>query len=87
MKVIIAGSRNLDNYLLVAQAMQRCGYEVTEVVSGCATGIDTLGERWARSNNLPKNRDVGKLMNKYIDMGYKMVIWPDSVPGKDINEM
>lgn len=38
-------------------------------------------------DNQPKNRDVGKLMNKYIDMGYKMVIWPDSVPGKDINEM
>ena len=38
-------------------------------------------------DNQPKNRDVGKLMNKYIEMGYKMVIWPDSVPGKDINEM
>ena len=37
-------------------------------------------------DNQPKNREVGKLMNKYIDMGYKMVIWPD-VPGKDINEM
>ena len=37
-------------------------------------------------DNQPKNKDVGKLMNKYIDMGYKMVIWPD-VPGKDINEM
>ena len=53
MKVIIAGSRNLENYLLVVQAMQRCGYDITEVVSGCATGVDTLGERWARSNNLP----------------------------------
>jgi len=38
-------------------------------------------------DNQPKNRDVGKLMNKYIEMGYKMVVWPDSVPGKDINEM
>ena len=38
-------------------------------------------------DNQPKNRDVGKLMNKYIEQGYKIVIWPDSVPGKDINEM
>lgn len=37
-------------------------------------------------DNQPKNRDVGKLMNKYIEQGYKIVIWPD-VPGKDINEM
>lgn len=38
-------------------------------------------------DNQPKNKDVCKLMNKYIEMGYKMVIWPDNVPGKDINEM
>ena len=38
-------------------------------------------------DNQPKNKDVCKLMNKYIEMGYKMVIWPDHVPGKDINEM
>lgn len=38
-------------------------------------------------DNQPKNREVGKLMNKYIELGYKMVIWPDSIPGKDINEM
>ena len=38
-------------------------------------------------DNQPKNREVGKLMSKYIEMGYKMVIWPDGVPGKDINEM
>jgi len=37
-------------------------------------------------DNQPKNREVGKLMNKYIDQGYRIVIWPD-VPGKDINEM
>lgn len=37
-------------------------------------------------DNQPKNKDVGKLMNKYIDQEYKIVIWPD-VPGKDINEM
>ncbi len=38
-------------------------------------------------DNQPKNREVGKLMNKYIEQGYKIVIWPDNVPGKDINEM
>lgn len=38
-------------------------------------------------DNQPKNKDVCKLMNKYIEMGYSMVIWPDTVDGKDINEM
>lgn len=53
MKVIIAGSRQVEDYKLVAEAMQRCGYEVTEVVCGMATGVDTLGYRWAQCNNVP----------------------------------
>jgi len=53
MKVIIAGSRSINDYSLVVQAMQNCGYQVTEIVTGCATGIDRLGEQWARANNIP----------------------------------
>lgn len=53
MKVIIAGTRSVDDYGLVVQAVERSGYTITEVVSGCATGIDRLGEQWARANNVP----------------------------------
>lgn len=53
MKVIIAGSRNIDDYKLVVDTIQASGYSVTEVVSGCAVGPDRLGERWARANNIP----------------------------------
>lgn len=53
MKVIIAGTRTVDNYKLVVESVQRSGYNITEVVSGCATGVDRLGERWAIANNIP----------------------------------
>jgi hypothetical protein len=53
MKVIIAGSRNVNNYSLVVQAIERSGFNITEVVCGCAVGIDRLGEQWARANNIP----------------------------------
>lgn len=53
MKVIIAGSRNIKDYALVVEAVKQSGYEITEVVSGCATGVDWLGEQWARANNVP----------------------------------
>lgn len=43
----------MDNYNLVLEAVARSGYTITEVVSGCATGIDRLGEQWARANNIP----------------------------------
>ena len=53
MKVIIAGTRSIKDYKLVVDTIQRSGYDITEVVSGCATGVDWLGEQWARANNIP----------------------------------
>jgi len=53
MKVIIAGSRNIEDYALVVKTIQSSGYDITEVVTGCAVGVDRLGEQWARTNNIP----------------------------------
>lgn len=53
MKVIIAGSRHIDDYNLVAQAIDDSGFSITEVVSGCCRGVDKLGESWARSHGIP----------------------------------
>lgn len=53
MKVIIAGSRGIEDYKLVVDTINRSGYNITEVVSGCARGPDRLGERWAVANDVP----------------------------------
>lgn len=53
MKVIVAGSRWIDNYDVVKQAIEESGFEITEVVSGVARGADTLGENWADANDVP----------------------------------
>ena len=53
MKVIIAGPRDFEDYEVVCQAIEASGFEVTEVVSGKAKGVDTLGERWANDNDVP----------------------------------
>lgn len=53
MKVIIAGSRDCDDYFEVKQAIRMSGFNITEVVSGCCRGVDRLGERWAKDSNLP----------------------------------
>jgi threonine/homoserine efflux transporter RhtA len=47
MKVIIAGSRTIEDYLMVEAAVAASGFEITEVVSGNARGVDRLGEQWA----------------------------------------
>lgn len=54
MKVIIAGSRDIEDINIVPKAMDRFyGVNITEVVSGKASGIDTLGEIWAEANDIP----------------------------------
>ena len=51
MKVIVAGSRQIMDYQLVSavisNTLSKHNIQITEVVSGCAGGVDTLGEQWA----------------------------------------
>lgn len=52
MKTIIAGSRKIKDFAHVETAMANCPWrdQITHVVSGCAPGVDTLGEEWAEKN-------------------------------------
>jgi len=61
-------------------------------VAGTAfTKLDTLDlpkdKVVAILDNQPRNKDVCKILNKMIDSQYKVVIWPQSLEQKDINEM
>jgi hypothetical protein len=53
MKVAIVGDRNVSDYSIVKKAVEQSGFDVTEVVSGGAKGVDSLAERWARDHNIP----------------------------------
>lgn len=53
MKTIIAGSRAITSYYLVDEAIRFSGFDITEVVSGGARGVDHLGEVWASRHNKP----------------------------------
>lgn len=57
MKCIIAGSRTLTNthfILSIIEALiQEHSLQITEVVSGTAKGVDSIGEEWAKKNNIP----------------------------------
>lgn len=52
MKVIIAGSRDIYNYSLVEEAVASSSFVPTEIFSGCASGVDQLGEQYADEHNL-----------------------------------
>ncbi len=53
MRVIIAGSRGITDLATVAKAYRASGFEATEIVSGMASGVDRLGETFAKSEGIP----------------------------------
>ena len=50
MKVAVIGSRGFDNYETVKNILSK--FKITLLVSGGAIGADTLGERYAKENNI-----------------------------------
>ena len=38
-------------------------------------------------DNEPRNAEIVKKINRSIENGYKVCIWPDSIDQKDINDM
>lgn len=52
MKTIIAGSRTILDRRKVFEILDSYDW-VTEVISGCAKGVDTIGEEWAKKKGLP----------------------------------
>lgn len=55
-KLLIAGSRTIEDYTLVKKAYEHSGLKAIEIVSGEARGIDRLGEQLARELQIPVAR-------------------------------
>jgi hypothetical protein len=53
MKLAIVGSRDFNDYEFLKKTVEPIKKNVTLVVSGGAKGADSLGERWAKENNIP----------------------------------
>ena len=66
MKVIIAGSRSITEYTAIKYAVDKSAFKITEVVSGCARGVDKLGERWAKEFAVP----IKPFPAKWTENGY-----------------
>lgn len=74
MRIIIAGSRGIkgdEAVRLIDEAVKKSGWQVDEVVSGCASGVDEAAIKWAEANfiDLVKMPANWKKYNKAA--GYK----------------
>ena len=52
-RIIIAGSRGINNYSLLEQAIAESNFKIDEVVCGEAKGVDELGRIWATKHEVP----------------------------------
>ena len=52
MKILIAGSRSIADYDLLVKVINKLNWKITEIVSGGAYGVDKLGIRYAKENNI-----------------------------------
>ena len=66
--------------LFISNSLAMCGADV----SLGDLGIDNV--TWIYDNE-PRNKQIVERINKTIQHGNKVVIWPDSVKEKDINDM
>ena len=53
MKTIIAGGRNVTETDIFESALAELPWQISEVVSGAAKGVDAMGEQWAAKNGIP----------------------------------
>lgn len=58
MNVIIAGSRTINDENVVVQAIVDSGWQIRQVVSGGARGVDQIGEKWANFMGIPVIRFI-----------------------------
>lgn len=93
MKTVIAGSRDIHCMGHLFRAIKDSGYEITEIVSGGAKGVDTLGEMWGDLKGIPVTqflpdwgkygRSAGPMRNaqmaEYCDVA--IILWDGRSPG------
>jgi hypothetical protein len=52
MKTIVAGSRTINSEWHVSQAIWSCGWEIDEIVTGGARGVDTIAHEYAKAHSV-----------------------------------
>jgi hypothetical protein len=53
MRVIIAGSRWIEDRAALDAAVAKAGFDITEVITSNSRGVDRLAEIWAREKGVP----------------------------------
>ena len=94
MRLIIAGSRDIEDYGLLCHVISyKLNINITKIISGGARGVDKLGERYAKENNIPLDifpanwdkygKKAGYIRNKLMSEhgDYLLALWDGKSTG------
>lgn len=93
MITIVAGSRGITDYGIIAEAIAEAGWEITVLVHGAARGVDKISARWAMNNDVPTiaypadwdkyGRSAGPIRNRLMAGKAKalVAVWDGKSPG------
>ena len=56
MRTIIAGSRTITDQVALNRLIDRCPWEITQIITGGCYGPDRMGELYARTHGIPCQR-------------------------------
>ena len=87
MKVIVAGTRTIEDQDFVFKILDNAPIEITEVISGGANGPDFFGEKWAIKNKIPfkkfpEERHIYAISNWHVACQGSSVIRVDTFSGE-----
>lgn len=93
MKTIIAGCRHILDYDLVLEAVANSNFIITQIISGGAKGVDSIGEQIAKDLGIPYivvpaqwelfGRRAGPLRNREMALiaDALIAVWDGVSPG------
>jgi hypothetical protein len=71
--------------MFLPNAIAMAGSDGVRVIEGLA-GANKSNIVFVYDNE-PRNKDICRIMDKVIEMGYNVAFWPDHIEYKDINDM
>jgi len=71
--------------MFLPNAIAMAGSDGVRVIEGLA-GVNKSNVVFVYDNE-PRNKDICRIMDKVIEMGYNVAFWPEHIEYKDINDM
>lgn len=79
MRVLIAGSRSIRDFVLLEQVVEEAGFPISDLLCGCAQGIDAMACHDRSGDRVPEEIEDGGLARDLGIVPYHYPVTPQDV--------